>query len=222
MHGEGEAADGMAAALVDARLDPDRFRELADALPIGAVLVDEDGEIAYANEAWRRITGYEGPLPLPLEQALTLVHEDDRDPMLHEMVAGLAGPGRYAGRSRALRPDGEVRWVDMRATLLPAPPGAWAGFAGSLHDVTDLVLAEQATRRSEQRYRDLIEHSPVGQALFDRDGAVLHCNQAYADLYGLSVADLRGVRTLALTHPDDREAIASELRAAMDGELDFV
>jgi diguanylate cyclase (GGDEF)-like protein/PAS domain S-box-containing protein len=205
--------------LAATRLDPSQFRTLADALPIGAVMVDQPGRFAYVNDAWREITGYTGPLPLPLEHAIAMVHDDDREEVLHGLLHDLEDHGHYHGRSRTVRPDGTVRWVDMRAQLLPSEPGQWAGFVGSLVDVTDLRVAELAMTRSEARFRELIEHSPVGQALFDGNGAVIHANRAYAAILGQQPWELVGIRTLALVHPEDRAALTDRLDLLLSGEL---
>ena len=120
-----------------------------------------------------------------------------------------------AGLVPILEPEVDIHSPDKAEAEALLRAGLLAGleFIGDdQHVMFKVTLPEQ-----DDFYRDLIEHSPVGQALFDRDGAVLHANQAYADLYGLSVDDLRGVRTLALAHPDERaDAVIAYLERIAD------
>jgi two-component system, cell cycle sensor histidine kinase and response regulator CckA len=79
---------------------------------------------------------------------------------------------------------------------------------------TNLQLQE-----SEQLYRTLVETSPDGIALLSLNGTFLLCNQQAAAMTGVGSADrLIGTRVSDCIAPDDRPALARNLKSVIDGE----
>jgi len=68
-------------------------------------------------------------------------------------------------------------------------------------------------RRSERRFRDLIDFSPVAAAVIENDSRYTYLNQAFTDLFGYTLADIpTGRDWFRLAFPDDtqrREAVAA-------------
>ena len=58
---------------------------------------------------------------------------------------------------RIVRPDGTVRWVHAQADVIRDAQGRTAQMLGTLQDVTDRKVAEDALRLSEARLRDYAE-----------------------------------------------------------------
>jgi PAS domain S-box-containing protein len=75
---------------------------------------------------------------------------------------------------------------------------------------------EEALRESEERYRSLVELSPVAIAVH-RDGRYLYVNPAAMRLFAAgSPEDLVGRKVLDLVHPDDREAVSGRIRRIVE------
>ncbi|WP_292366087.1 MULTISPECIES: PAS domain S-box protein [unclassified Methanoculleus] len=72
---------------------------------------------------------------------------------------------------------------------------------------------EERLRRSEARFRDLVDSSPVAAAVIESDGRYTYLNQAFTDLFGYTLADIPTGRDWFRTaFPDPirrREAIAA-------------
>lgn len=71
-------------------------------------------------------------------------------------------------------------------------------------------------RRSEERFRTAIQHSPIGKALLDAQGRVLEVNEAFERLVGRPAAQLLGhplAGVLAGADPHSREAALQALAA---------
>jgi PAS domain S-box-containing protein len=89
--------------------------------------------------------------------------------------------------------------------------GNWAIIESQHHRKT-----EEALRESEERYRSLVELSPVAIAVH-RDGRYLYVNPAGARLFdAASPEDLVGRSVLDLVHPDDREAVSGRIRRIVE------
>ena len=72
---------------------------------------------------------------------------------------------------------------------------------------------EERLRRSEARFRDLVDFAPIAAAVIESDGRYTYINRAFADLFGYTLADLsNGKDWFRLAFPDPvrrREAIAA-------------
>ena len=79
------------------------------------------------------------------------------------------------------------------------------GIVGNLHDITEL-------REANERFRSAFEHAPIGMGMSDLDGRIIQINVAYGKLLGRRPEDLVGMSTSDLTHPDDRQSSAAEMR----------
>ncbi len=71
-------------------------------------------------------------------------------------------------------------------------------FLAVIRDLSDREQAERQLRESEQRFREVIELTPSGYLLADREGALLDVNPALCALCGHAREELLGVRLEAL------------------------
>jgi len=80
------------------------------------------------------------------------------------------------------------------------------------------LRAEQALRESEQRYRLLAENINDLVCLHDRDRRYLYLSPSCKSLLGYDDDELIGKDPYILFHPDDRDRVAEEFRAAILGK----
>ncbi|WRH67273.1 MAG: PAS domain S-box protein [Planktothrix sp. GU0601_MAG3] len=80
------------------------------------------------------------------------------------------------------------------------------------------LRAEQALRESEQRYRLLAENISDLVCIQDRDRRYLYLSPSCESLLGYGYEELIGEDPYILFHPDDRDRIAEEFRAAILGK----
>ena len=166
-----------------------RFQTLADNSPTGIFYSDANGRTVYVNHAWSDIAG------LTPEQAAgdgwqQAIHPGDRQRKLDDWELALetsapVGGGEY----RMLRPDGSEKWVVGQAVPLRDADGSVTGFVGTLTDITERRLAEEAIRRSEQKYRTLFEESQDTIYISTPDGRLLDINPAGVRLFAYDSAE---------------------------------
>ena len=110
-------------------------------------------------------------------------------------------PGSYMGRD-----------LEMLQTLADQCSGA-----------LERVRAEQESRESQQRFRDLFENSPDAIFVADLTGTVLDVNQAGCALNGLTRGQLIGKNSLEdLIPPSRRESARQDFEKLATGKLTWV
>ncbi|MCQ8116396.1 bifunctional diguanylate cyclase/phosphodiesterase [Methylomonas rosea] len=78
----------------------------------------------------------------------------------------------------------------------------------------DAAEREETMRTSEQRYRLLLKHSPIGIFHYDTDLVVTYCNEPFADILQNSVEAIVGLDIKGFKDP----AILAALQRALQGE----
>ncbi len=119
-----------------------------------------DNPIIFANPAAKRITGY-APAEM-LGRNCRFLQGGDRDqPDLARIRAALRAGNPCTAVLRNRRKDGSEFWNELSLSPIRDAAGAVTNHIGILNDVTDAREAQIRVMLSEQRYRLLIELSPL-------------------------------------------------------------
>lgn len=135
-----------------------RWLERAQAAAhIGSWVTQFSGRDVWSPETYR-LFGVDPKTFVPSVAAFeSLVHPDDlgraRDAARQSIKTG----ARYNLVHRIVRPDGTVRWVHAQADVIRDAQGRTIQMVGTVQDVTEGKIAEDALRLSEARLRDYAE-----------------------------------------------------------------
>ena len=109
--------------------------------------------------------------------------------------------GSHVLEYRFQHKDGSYRWMRDDLRLLFGDRSNAVEVVGSWTDITDMKQTEEALRKSEQQFRDLIENSPVCIAII-QNSRVVYENPELKKIYSLSSAS-NLIKFLDFVHPDD-------------------
>ena len=116
------------------------------------------GAVTWSDEMWRIFGLHPGALRVTYEGFLELVHPDDRG-FVREITDRAAVDGQpFLFDFRACRPDGAVRILHCRGEVTCDETGHPVRMLGTDQDVTELRLAEEQLRLSQQKLRNLTAH----------------------------------------------------------------
>ncbi|HSP15119.1 MAG TPA: EAL domain-containing protein [Thermoanaerobaculia bacterium] len=88
---------------------------------------------------------------------------------------------------RHMRSNGEIRDVEVHSG--PVDIGGRRLLYSIIHDITERRRAEQALQQSEEKYRNIFKHAPVGILQTTRDGHMITANTALAHMLGYGSVD---------------------------------
>lgn len=197
-------------------------QDILSSLQAEIAVLDGEGTILSANEAWHRFAhaeggrtdGYVGKNYLEVTAAAA----DDEH--AHEALEGLRG--LLAGESAVFTmeypchgPD-ERRWYRLSAT--PLEEGELRGVVVSHTDVTRRRLMEEELRRSQEQLATVFELSPTGIIVSTPgDGIIQAANRAALDYHGVSRPEQlvgRSAMELGLwARDEDRQRVVGRVRA---------
>ena len=215
-------SDPRARAEAQLRLSEERFRHIFENAAVGIAEVGLDGRFATVNDTLCAITGY-GREELLQRTFQDITHPDDLEADV-ALASRLASGElqQYTMEKRYIRRDGSIVFVNMSGSALRDTSGAPLGFVAIIEDISERKAAEEALRRSEQRFRSVFQFAGTGIAITDLDGTFLQCNPAYEAIIGFTEAELRVVTFSELVHTDDRAANMRALAALRAGNVPHV
>ncbi|MFD1081287.1 putative bifunctional diguanylate cyclase/phosphodiesterase [Micromonospora andamanensis] len=82
--------------------------------------------------------------------------------------------------------------------------------------------AEQALRDSEARFRAVFDGAAIGIGIAGVDGTIIDVNQAFADMLGYPVEELRQLNVASLFHADDAAGMWELYQELIEGKHDAV
>ena len=113
-------------------------------------------------------------------------------------------------------------WVLVTYTPVTDETGAIIGAFVFTKDITRRKKAQLELIEAEAKFRNLVEQSLMGVYII-RDGKFAYVNPRFAEIFGYRQEELINTMNLeAIIHPDDRERVAENVRARIQGEKDSV
>ncbi len=186
-----------------ARVEADRALRVSEARLLEAQTLARIGSwelrlpamsMVWSAEIFRLLELPESPDMVSHERFIDRVHPDDRDTVRQVYRASVADRAAYHVVHRLQMPDGRVKWMDGRCETEYAADGSPLRSVGTLQDITERIVAEQALGETRTAYRRLdavsrvkdraIEASINGIVFTDLDGVIGYVNRSFLRLWG--------------------------------------
>ena len=178
--------------------------------------LDRTGNILCINQRGVQLSGYsESELRGANLFDLLLLPDDQQvaREMLADLVKGKARTYELRWRTK----DGAIVHFDGASVPRLSAAGQFLSTLCTLRDVTERKCAEEKLRKSEEKYRDLIEISPDAIYVVDANGICLLGNRAGAELAGISRDQLVGTPVTETYLPEERHVFRERLEKLKTG-----
>lgn len=186
------------------------FRNLVDNSLVGIYRADLDGNYLYINEAMAKMFDFDSAGDMIRESAKIRYEKgQDREEFLKQL--------RKDGRISNYELSGITK-TGKRVDILSSAVLTDNRISGMLLDISKKKIAETSLRKSEERYRKLVEMSP--EAIFvNKDNKIAYVNQAGADFFGAkNTEDLLGKSIFNLFHKDYHPQMETRIRHLLSGK----
>ncbi len=192
----------------------DNFRAVVELAHDGVVVI-QDNEYKYVNEAWIRTCGYSMDELRGKTIEDLVVPEDKRKILGHYQtrIEGDYAPSMY--ETQIMSKDGTIKDLELSASIIN-----WEGRPADmavLRDTTVRRQADETLRESEEKYKTLIEMCPDPIMIF-QDHQVKLINSAFTKLFGYSKDEISQINDYALVQEQDREATINRVGSRVLGK----
>jgi two-component system, sensor histidine kinase and response regulator len=191
------------------RESKERYHSIINSIPDGYFEVDLRGNMTFFNDALCGFMGYSRKEMRGISNR-KLMDEASAEKVfaVFNKVYTTGEPGIV--EYDALRKDGGMKRIECRTSVIKDRDDRVVGFRGVARDVTERRKAEEALRRSEERYRTILGSIEDSYFESDLNGNLTFTNDAAAKVWGYPKKELIGMNYRQYTDKEN----AAKLRAA--------
>ncbi len=149
-----------------------------------------------------------GQIPWHKGDQIKRVHPEDREFVINSVDTISKIDDEFDLEFRIVRPGGEIRFIHVRDEVIDEarPPGVSAKRFGTIADVTETKIVEEALRKSEERMRRYFDAGLVWIVILNLDKIdkkFLRTNDTCCKMTGYLMEELLTMTINDVSHPDD-------------------
>ena len=178
--------------------------------------LDRSGNILCINRRGVQLSGYSETELRGANISERLLLPEDRtavDQILYDLVQGKTREYEVRWRTK----DGAIVHFDGVSVPRLSENGEFLSTLCTLRDITERKSAEEKLRKSEEKYRDLIEISPDAIYVVDANGVCVLGNRAGAELAQIPENELVGTPVTDTYLPEERHVFRERLEQLKTG-----
>lgn len=182
-----------------------QLRLFIDSVKDYAILtLDLEGRIISWNAGAERIKGYKAEEILGQHFSRFYRPEDVAAGKPQAELETVEREGRFEEEAWRVRKDGSLFWANVVMTALRDAEGVLKGFAKVTRDFTERKLAQEQLRRSDERFRLLVEHiQDYAIYMLDVDGRVSTWNAGAERIKNYRAEEIIGQHFSRFFPPED-------------------
>jgi PAS domain S-box-containing protein len=163
----------------------ERYRSFFEEDLTGDFIATPAGELIECNPAFAEIYGFISPEEASKSNIADFNPEDWKDLIRH-----LETRHKIQGRQTThRRQDGKEIHIVSNVVARVDENGQITQVKGYVFDDTERKEAEEALKRSEEKYHRLFDEDLTGDFIATIGGEILECNPAFAEIYGFSTVE---------------------------------
>jgi PAS domain S-box-containing protein len=166
------------------RESEERFSRLSS-VAVEGIGIGEDGKVIDVNARLAEMLGYTEAELIGMG-IMDIVAPESREMVKNFIKEGVEGPYEHY----VIRKDGSIIPVEVLDKSVP-----YKGHIAKVtivRDITERKQAEEALRRSEEKFRTMIEQASEGFALIDENGCIAEWNHAMEAIWGFQREEVLG------------------------------
>jgi len=182
-------------------------RSLLQALPVFFVAIGKDGTTRVMNDAMLEQLGYSKKEVIGKDYCSMFVPEEDRGELsvVFEKLAGLYED--TLNENRVVTKDGRELLVEWHGRPILNDRGELDFFFGVGVDITEQRKSEEALRKSEERYRTILENIEEGYFEVDLSGKFTFVNRTLSENLHLGGEELQGMHYRQFLDAENAETV---------------
>ena len=201
--------------LVQAEEDLRFQANLLDAVGQAVIATDAKGHINYWNRAAEELYGWSTD-EVQGKNILDVTPTGATRKQAEEIMSTLMAGEIWSGEFEVQRRDSSSFPAIITDSPILNEEGDLKGIIGVTTDISARVEAEQARRRSEHRFRALIENAQDMITIVDKKGTIVYNSPAIQRGLGYSPEELEGNSAFEMIHPGDQTRVMAYLQDRMN------
>jgi len=166
------------------------------------IMTDMNGKIISANRVTSNLLGYTTEELSGRDfDSILAGEETGSDVFLRE----IREQGRISSRDANYRTkDGNIIPVLLSSSIVKDKEGEPAGVVVTAHEMTEHRKMELDLRKSEEKYRTLVDHALVGIGIH-QNSILIFANKELASMLGYTLEECIGLSIAGMIYPDERD-----------------
>ena len=179
------------------------FERAIETLQLGLTITDSHGKIIYINLAEAKMHGYQVE-ELIGKDVRILAPREIWNPMTVEQLLKM---NSWKRETINIRKDGSTFPVHLLSVVVPNVPGDALGVITTCEDISERKRAEVTFRRSEEKYRTILENIEDGYYEVDIAGNFTFFNDSICRIWGYPKEELMGMNDRQYTDQENAKKL---------------
>jgi two-component system, cell cycle sensor histidine kinase and response regulator CckA len=177
----------------------------------------------YFDPRYYQMSGYDiDEFPHDLAEFQKRIYPDDLHYVMREADGHLQGKiDRFDVKFRFLKKSGEWQWIQAKGIIVERhEDGTPRRFVGTHRDISELKLAEEALKASEEKFRLLADTAKVMISIVaDTDGSkYLYVNDEWQRICGYNKEEAQNIRPIDVLAPEYKQQVLDNARKRAEGK----
>ena len=198
-------------------MNKDIFHSYFELGLIGMAISTPEKDFSEANNHLCKMLGY-SKNELLKKKWSDLTHPEDMDLSTNYLKRALAGEiDGYTVEKRMIHKNGSIIHVSISSKSSRKPDGSVSELYSLVQDITERIKAEEEIRKSELKYRTVVENATEMIWQLDREGNFVFFNKFAEKISAMKIDDWKGRQFSPAIHPDDLEKVRKVFLDTLSG-----